>query len=60
MKYSVVLITFVFLGCSRLVYLTKQAPEQVKLMLSGEKNEELLESKIVPEKVKRKLKLIGK
>jgi len=43
-----------------LIYLTKQAPEQIKLMVAGEKNEELLKSSEISEKIKNKLRLIKK
>jgi predicted aminopeptidase len=47
-----------FFSCSRLSYLTQQAPEQIKLMISGEENEELIKGNKVSEDIKRKLRLI--
>ena len=48
------------MGCSRLAYITTQAPEQIRLMIGGTNNYDLLESDEVTQDIKDKIIFIEK
>lgn len=58
MKWTILLLLFLFAGCAKLGYLTEQGIGQVRLQWRGEKNEKLLNDPKVSEEVKRKILLV--
>ena len=60
MRFSYIFLLFFFTatGCAKLGYLTEQGMGQVRLQLSGDKNEELLSNPKISPSIKRKILLV--